>query len=401
MNDTPQHITDEDITPMTVVSTTVRPTGKYSLKEGDLLGSYRIRKPLGKGGMGEVYLALHTKLNVLRAIKILPARYCSADKKFGERFLQEARMAIQLDHPNVISVYDAEFDEKKDIYYSVMEYVDGGTVRNAIRSLGSYMERQALMIVLKVSEALIAAENANLVHRDIKPDNIMLTRNGVVKLADLGIAKTSFNSNQERKKERTSLTGTPAYMSPEQTLDPNSVDIRADIYSLGVTLFEMLTGAKPYTGSETVDIVKKVMEEPVPDPRKRNPQISKACSALVMRMMAKNKEDRHPNAEALNRDIKALLSGKTGILSAETKMAENNGDSPGKGAGAFREKLAALCRNHWFLAGVTAGVTFFLLAAAAAAVITYAVEPDIFTDVMEALEKLFEKVADKFENLTD
>ena len=400
MNDTPQNITDEDITPMTVVSTTVRPTGKYSLKEGDLLGSYRIRKPLGKGGMGEVYLALHTKLNVLRAIKILPARYCSADKKFGERFLQEARMAIQLDHPNVISVYDAEFDEKKDIYYSVMEYVDGGTVRNAIRSLGSYMERQALMIVLKVSEALIAAENANLVHRDIKPDNIMLTRNGVVKLADLGIAKTSFNSNQERKKERTSLTGTPAYMSPEQTLDPNSVDIRADIYSLGVTLFEMLTGAKPYTGSETVDIVKKVMEEPVPDPRKRNPQISKACSALVMRMMAKNKEDRHPNAEALNRDIKALLSGKTGILSAETKMAENNGDSPGKG-GAFREKLAALCRNHWFLAGVTAGVTFFLLTAAAAAVITYAVEPDIFTDVVEALEKLFEKVADKFENLTD
>jgi serine/threonine protein kinase len=189
-------------------------------------------------------------------------------------------------------------------------------------------------------------------------------------------------------------------MSPEQTLDPNSVDIRADIYSLGVTLFEMLAGAKPYTGSETVDIVKKVMEEPVPDPRKRNPQISKACSALVMRMMAKNKEDRHPNAEALNRDIKALLSGKTGILSAETKMAENNGDSPGKG-GAFREKLAALCRNHWFLAGVTAGVTFFLLAAAAAAVITYAVEPDIFNDVMEALEKLFEKVADKFENLTD
>jgi serine/threonine-protein kinase len=161
MNDTPQNITDEDITPMTVVSTTVRPTGKYSLKEGDLLGSYRIRKPLGKGGMGEVYLALHTKLNVLRAIKILPARYCSADKKFGERFLQEARMAIQLDHPNVISVYDAEFDEKKDIYYSVMEYVDGGTVRNAIRSLGSYMERQALMIVLKVSEALIAADPAH------------------------------------------------------------------------------------------------------------------------------------------------------------------------------------------------------------------------------------------------
>ena len=387
MNENPQNITDDaDITPMTVVSTMVRPSGKYSLKEGDLLGSYRIRKPLGKGGMGEVYLALHSKLNVLRAVKILPARYCSADKKFGERFLQEARMAIQLDHPNVIAVYDAEFDEKKDIYYSVMEYVDGGTVRNAIRSLGSYMERQALMIVLKVSEALIAAENANLVHRDIKPDNIMLTRNGVVKLADLGIAKTSFNTPNEQKKERNSLTGTPAYMSPEQTLDPNNVDIRADIYSLGVTLYEMLTGAKPYTGSETVDIVKKVMEAPVPDPRKRNPQISKACSALVMRMMAKNKEDRHPNAEALNRDIKALLSGKTGILSAETKMVENNSVSEKSGISTFKEKLVSFVRNHWFLAGVTAGVTFFILSAVAAVLVTYALAPEIITEVIEVVK---------------
>lgn len=388
MNDTSQNHTadDSEITPMTVVSTMVRPSGKYSLKEGDQLGSYRIRKPLGRGGMGEVYLALHCKLNVLRAIKILPARYCSSDKKFGDRFLQEARMAIQLDHPNVISVFDAEFDEKKDIYYSVMEYVDGGTVRNAIRSLGSYMERQALMIVLKVSEALIAAENANLVHRDIKPDNIMLTRNGVVKLADLGIAKTSFNSLNEQKKERTSLTGTPAYMSPEQTLDPNNVDIRADIYSLGVTLFEMLTGAKPYTGSETVDIVKKVMESPVPDPRKRNPQISKACSALVMRMMAKNKDDRHPSAEALNRDIKALLSGKTGILSAETKMVENNTSAGEKTPGRIRKFFSSLVHNHWFLAGVTAGVTFFILAAAAAVLVTYLLEPETFFKVIEIIE---------------
>lgn len=386
-SNTSQHITDDsDITPMTVVSTMVRPSGKYSLKEGDLLGSYRIRKPLGKGGMGEVYLALHCKLNVLRAVKILPARYCSADKKFGERFLQEARMAIQLDHPNVIAVYDAEFDEKKDIYYSVMEYVDGGTVRNAIRSLGSYMERQALMIILKVSEALIAAEKVNLVHRDIKPDNIMLTRNGVVKLADLGIAKTSYNSGMEQKKEKISLTGTPAYMSPEQTLDPNAVDIRADIYSLGVTLFEMLTGTKPYTGSETVDIVKQVMESPVPDPRKRNPQISKSCSALVMRMMAKDKNARHPDAETLNRDIKALLSGKTGILSAETQMLENSSGAEEKRTGRLRSFFKNLIHNHWFLAGLTAGVTFFVLTAAAAVLLTHVLAPEIFSNIIEVIK---------------
>lgn len=392
MNDTSQHTTnDPDITPMTVVSTMVRPSGRYSLNEGDLLGSYRIRKPLGKGGMGEVYLALHTKLNVLRAIKILPARYCTADKKFGERFLQEARMAIQLDHPNVISVFDAEFDEKKDIYYSVMEYVDGGTVRNSIRSLGSYMERQALMIVLKVSEALIAAEKASLVHRDIKPDNIMLTRNGVVKLADLGIAKTAFNTGGDQKKDKTSLTGTPAYMSPEQTLDPNTVDIRADIYSLGVTLFEMLTGTKPYSGSETVDIVKKVMESPVPDPRKRNPQITKACSALIMRMMAKNKNDRHPNAEALNRDIKALLSGKTGILSAETKMLESNAEGK-QSSRKFIQSLNTFVSNHWFLAGVTAGITFFILTAVTAVFLTWALVPASFFKTIEAVKHLIKLI---------
>ena len=144
------NLSEDDITPMTIVSTMVRPSGKYSLNEGDMLGSYRIRKPLGRGGMGEVYLALHTKLNVLRAIKILPARFCAADKNYGERFLQEARMAIQMEHPNVINVYDAEYDEKREIYYSVMEYVDGGTVRNSIRSLGTYMEKQALMIIMKV-----------------------------------------------------------------------------------------------------------------------------------------------------------------------------------------------------------------------------------------------------------
>ena len=361
------NLSEDDITPMTIVSTMVRPSGKYSLNEGDMLGSYRIRKPLGRGGMGEVYLALHTKLNVLRAIKILPARFCAADKNYGERFLQEARMAIQMEHPNVINVYDAEYDEKREIYYSVMEYVDGGTVRNSIRSLGTYMEKQALMIIMKVSEALIAAEKANLVHRDIKPDNIMLTRNGVVKLADLGIAKTNFNDPTAKFKEKTQLTGTPAYMSPEQATDPNSVDIRADIYSLGVTLFEMLTGTKPYTGSETVDIIRQVLHDPVPDPRKINGQITKTCAALIMKMMAKKREDRHPDAESLNRDLKALLSGNISMIAAEKTMARIEFSAiQGEWYDKLKVKAAELVKNHWFLCGITAGATFFVLALIAA-----------------------------------
>ncbi len=364
------NMSEEDITPMTIVSTMVRPSGKYSLNEGDMLGSYRIRKPLGRGGMGEVYLALHTKLNVLRAIKILPARFCAADKNYGERFLQEARMAIQMEHPNVINVYDAEYDEKREIYYSVMEYVDGGTVRNSIRSLGTYMEKQALMIIMKVSEALIAAEKANLVHRDIKPDNIMLTRNGVVKLADLGIAKTNFNNPAAKVKDKTQLTGTPAYMSPEQATDPNSVDIRADIYSLGVTLFEMLTGTKPYTG-ETVDIIRQVLHDPVPDPRKLNPQITKTCAALIMRMMAKKRDDRHPDAESLNRDLKALLSGNISMIAAEKSMTrKENQLIQGEWYTKLRAQAEVLVKNHWFLCGVTAGATFFVLVLIASLIVS-------------------------------
>ncbi len=372
------NITEEDITPMTIVSTMIRPGGSYSLNEGDQLGSYRIRKPLGRGGMGEVYLALHTKLNVLRAVKILPARFCSADKHYGERFLQEARSAIQMEHPNVIAVYDAEYDEKREIYYSVMEYVDGGTVRAALRSMGAYAEKQALMIVLKVSEALIAAEKAGLVHRDIKPDNIMLTRNGVVKLADLGIAKTA--SDEQHGRDKTSITGTPAYMSPEQATDPNKVDIRADIYSLGVTFYEMLTGTKPYRGDKTVDILKLVFEEPVPDPRKVNPQISKVCGRLVMRMMAKKCGDRPASAEELNRDLKAILSGNLQILEAENKM-----EKAAEKKNSIREGIGNLVRNHWFLAGITSGMTFFLLSAAAVGAVFWRLRPELFWEMINKL----------------
>ncbi len=369
----------EDITPMTIVSTMVRPTGAYSLKEGDMLGSYRIRKPLGRGGMGEVYLAFHTKLNVLRAIKILPARICSADKNYGERFLQEARSAIQMEHPNVIAVYDAEYDEKREIYYSVMEYVDGGTVRTALRSMGAYAEKQAMMIVLKVTEALMAAEKVGLVHRDIKPDNIMLTRNGVVKLADLGIAKTA--SDEQNGRDKTSITGTPAYMSPEQATDPNKVDSRADIYSLGVTFYEMLTGTKPYRGDKTVDILKQVFNEPVPDPRKANPQISKVCGKLIMQMMSKNRDDRPAGAEVLNRDLKAILSGNMSILQAENKLESTTSAVQKKASNTG----GSFVKNHWFFAGITAGVTFFVLSLTTFCFITYKMSPEFFSDLTHKL----------------
>lgn len=390
MSNTPVE-TDPDITPMTMVSTMIRPTGKYSLNEGDTLGSYRIRKPLGRGGMGEVYLALHTKLNVLRAIKVLPARFIAANRNYGERFLQEARMAIQLEHPNVIAVYDADYDGKRDLYYIVMEYVDGGTVRSALRAIGAYNEKAALMIILKVSEALMAAEKTGLVHRDIKPDNIMLTRNGVVKLADMGIAKTNLAPLPgELVKDKDSITGTPAYMSPEQANNPNNVDGRADIYSLGVTLYEMLTATKPYTGEKNVDILKQVFTAPVPDPRKKNPQISKTCAKLIQTMMAKSADDRPASAEILTRTIKGILSGNTILTAAENKLRAEMENDSSKSYFNFAA-VGRFFKSHWFLGGITAGITFFLLALGAFAIYVKCERPGLMSKITDIAEQKISK----------
>jgi len=358
---------DSEITPRTIVSSMVRPKGKYTLSVGDVLGAYTIRKPLGRGGMGEVYLALHTNLNVLRAVKILPPDESGhTGGKYGKRFLQEARMVISLEHPNIISVYDADFDPVHHVYYMVMEFVDGGSVRSALRTQGPYPERKALLIAMKTAEALSAAEKRQLVHRDIKPDNIMIKRNGSVKVGDFGIAKTGYaESGWSENTEKVSMTGTPAYMSPEQVMNPDTVDGRADIYSLGVTLYEMLTGVKPYSGQETVDVLKLSMKSSVPDPRDKNPNISKAAAELVMRMMQKKREKRPENADALVEEIRGLLEN-------EQDRSEDSEQRPGVSgvlaAGMFplrrwTDWLSERVQNHWLLTGVTAGIVFFLLTA--------------------------------------
>lgn len=178
-------------------------------------GSYRVEKLLGRGGMGEVYLAYHMKLDIYRAIKILLPRIVVKNPLFAKRFMQEAKLAIRLQHPNIINVVDAEYDEKLQVYYIVMEYVDGGTVRSLIRRQGVLSDTEVLKIVRKVGKALAAGEEKQIVHRDIKPDNIMITAKGEVKLADLGIAKDSAAPSETSLSSET-LIGTPAYVSPEQ-----------------------------------------------------------------------------------------------------------------------------------------------------------------------------------------
>lgn len=292
---------------------------RYVLPKGCIIGgSYCIEKPLGHGGMGEVYLARHMKLDIYRAIKILLPKISVKNPMFATRFMREAKLAIQLQHPNIINVMDAEYDERLSIYYIVMEYVDGGTVRNLIRKNGPMNEQEVLKIVLRVGEALAVGEARKIVHRDIKPDNIMLTKDNVVKLADLGIAKSAADSNDVDVTSPEILIGTPAYVSPEQARDAQHVDSRADIYSLGVSMYEMLTGEKPYKGRTTVEILQQLFEASVPEVRQKNQSVSRRVSDLVYRMMAKEKEKRPRNWRTFCKEVAKLLGDETLPAADET-----------------------------------------------------------------------------------
>ncbi len=270
-------------------------TGRTILGEGWEIGKYKIVRKIGQGGMGVIYLAKHQTLNAYRALKVIPMDTSVENNPFFERFLREARMASEIHHPNVVEVMDVETDSSYGVSYIVMEYIDGGSLRRVLKSQKKLSLEQAVVIVHGVASALSAATERKIVHRDIKPDNIMFTKRGDVKLADLGIAK---NDNDDANLTKTNvMIGTPAYLSPEQVENSKSVDIRSDIYSLGVTFYEMLTGQQPYVGTSTYDLLHKLFSEPVPNPRDKNPEISVEIARIVMKMMDKDPKRRFQSPE--------------------------------------------------------------------------------------------------------
>ncbi len=247
-------------------------------------------EPIGEGGMGIVYKARQRRLDRLVALKLLR---CPPDEEghFAERFLREARALAKLNHPNIITVYD--FGESHGLYYLLMEYVDGVNLRQ-IMAGKKLSPEEALRIVPIVCQALQFAHEKGVLHRDIKPANILLTRDGVVKMADFGLAKFVGETSQEAPKllTRTEASlGTPAYMAPEQTTDPSRVDHRADIYSLGVVFYEMLTGDLPL-GRFPVPSSKSPVDERVDD--------------VVMRTLEREPEERYQSAKDVQTDVEHL-----------------------------------------------------------------------------------------------
>ncbi|MBR2427372.1 MAG: protein kinase [Lentisphaeria bacterium] len=286
------------------------------LQNGDQIDKYRVECCLGAGGMGEVYLVSHQYLNVKRAMKVLRMNLTENDPTFRDRFVREARIAARFQHPNSISVVDVESSSESGFLYLVMEYVDGQSLHQYLQLNRDIVdEMQMLRICRDVASALDAAWNEmKLVHRDIKPGNIMLTNTGEVKLADLGIAKSSGGSGMTMALTMEgSMIGTPEYASPEQCLDASSVDTRADIYSLGATLYEMLTGVRPFQGADTFETVDKVLNDDLVPVRKRNRNISRKTAALVERMMEKEPEDRPQTMSEVVAMIDRILGEKDSV----------------------------------------------------------------------------------------
>ena len=268
------------------------------------VGDYELLHLLGVGGMGEVFLARQKSVDRQVAVKILlPA--LGNNQNYLKRFFSEVRHLAKIDHPGVVRAIEAGVD--KNVCYFSMMYAVGNDVKRLLSAKGPFSEKQALNIVKMVAEALdYAWQRHQMIHRDIKPANIMVCDDGQIKLLDLGISK--FIDEKDEDKEATKrgmMVGSPYYMSPEQSRG-EAVDFRSDIYSLGATLYMMLTGKPPFDGESTMAVISQHCSSPVPDPRLVQPSISHATVLLINRMMAKSPEQRFGSWQELIREVEKI-----------------------------------------------------------------------------------------------
>lgn len=269
-------------------------------------GTYEIIDILGKGGMGIVYKARHTTLDRIVAVKTL-AGHLSQDEDFVQRFLQEARAAARLNHTNIIQIYD--FGQVELVYYLAMEFVDGKSLGYYLKNSGPFSEAEAISIMRQACAALSCAHDAGVIHRDVKPDNFMLTDSGTIKLGDLGLAKLNREDDQSLTQTGTAM-GTPYYISPEQVRGEKDIDRRTDIYSLGATLYHLVTGHIPFTGSTGALIMARHLNDALVDPRQHVPELSEGFCRVIYKMMAKARDDRYHDMAALDEDLYHIQVGE-------------------------------------------------------------------------------------------
>ncbi|MFC1960224.1 protein kinase [Chloroflexota bacterium] len=276
------------------------------------LGKYEITERLGRGGMAEVYRGYHVALDRYVAIKLLHS-FLADDPEFKSRFEKEAQNVAKLKHPNIVQVYDFEYDEDNESYYMVMELIEGPTLKERLFELNTAHEHipldEALRIVHDSGSALAYAHRLNMIHRDVKPANLMLDIDDRVVLTDFGIAKivtgVQFTASG-------GMIGTPAYMAPEQGLG-EAGDERSDIYSLGVILFQLCTGQLPYEADTPLATILKHLNEPVPSPRAIEPDLPEEIELVILKAMAKEPDDRFATATEMTTQLASIRqSGRLG-----------------------------------------------------------------------------------------
>jgi len=284
-------------------------------QQGERFHGYVVEKLLGRGGLGAVYLVRHEVLDTLYALKVLYPGASDASETSVKRFLREARLATRIRHPNLVAVHDCGCDPGTNLYYLVMDYVSGSTLRNMLAFEGKLDIRRAADIVAQVASALRAAQPFKVVHRDIKPENIMVQPNGLVKIVDLGIAKAQ-NLGDSLKTNTESFFGTPCYVSPEQAHCAADVDARADIYSLGIVFYEMLAGKGPYAAKNPALVLAQILsDEDTPDIRDDVKDIDPGVAVLIRRMTTKDRERRLGSFDAVLGELARLgLGGRAGDL---------------------------------------------------------------------------------------
>ena len=264
-------------------------------------GRYRIERKLGAGGMADVYLAEDQELGRRVAIKILNSRHGN-DDQFIERFRREAKNAAALNHPNIVSIYDR--GEAEDTYYIAMEFLDGRTLKELIIGRGAAPINVAIEYARQILSALRFAHRHGIVHRDIKPHNVLVDGEGRVKVTDFGIARAGTSQMTETG----SIVGTAQYLSPEQAKG-GEVDPRSDLYSLGVVLYELLTGKTPFDGETPVEIAMKHLSTPPKPPSQLRPDIPRELDMVVMRALAKNPDERYQSADEMEGDLERVARG--------------------------------------------------------------------------------------------
>jgi len=313
--------------------------------ETDEIEGYRIVEKIGHGAMGTVYKAEHLGLHRAVAIKIL-RRDLARDTTQVERLKEEAKILASLDHPNIVRALDA--GESRGFPFVVMEYVDGETLKERIARQGPLHEIDALRIARGLADALERARRMGVVHRDVKPGNIILTRKDEPKLMDLGLAKGPVDLGLT---QHGATVGTPQFISPEQAQDPRRADTRSDIYSLGATLYAMVTGRPPFQGTTLAEVLTKVLYEPPTPPRVLNKKVSPEVGYLIERMMLKDPGLRYRTPADVVHDIDEILAGRSIIPDGFTGNWE---------AYLLRQRI-----RRWTKIGITAAVTLLLLGAGA------------------------------------